>query len=60
MITTSNASTVSSIHGTRLRIEPVVSMYARAWKQRPAGPVLGGFDTTDNSTGVSAVERRRR
>ncbi len=55
MITMTN--TVAAIHGARLHGEPVVPAYARAWKQRPSVATLGGFGT-DNSTGVSAEERR--
>jgi hypothetical protein len=50
-------NTVAAIHGALLRLESVVPTYARAWKQRPSGVILGGFGT-DNSTGVSAEERR--
>jgi hypothetical protein len=56
MVTTTPKS--AAIHGTRMP-ESVVVVYARAWKQRPASVVLGGF-RTDNSTGVSAVEHRHR
>jgi hypothetical protein len=56
MITMTNA--VAAIHGALPRVESVVPTYARAWKQRPSGVILGGFGT-DNSTGVSAEERRR-
>jgi hypothetical protein len=49
----------AGIHGTRLRVESVVSAYVRAWKQRPAVVALNGF-LTDNYTGVSATERRHR
>jgi hypothetical protein len=50
----------AGFHGTRLRVESVVPAYARAWKQRPAVVILGGF-RTDNCTGVSAaLERRHR
>jgi hypothetical protein len=55
MITMTNP--VATIHGTLPRVESVVSAYARAWKQRPSVVILGGFGT-DNSTGVSAEERR--
>jgi hypothetical protein len=48
---------VAAIHGALPRVESVVPTYARAWKQRPSGVILGGFGT-DNSTGVSAEERR--
>jgi hypothetical protein len=48
---------VAADHGTRLRAEVVVPMYERAWKQRSSVVILGGFGT-DNSTGVSAEERR--
>ncbi|QYN36844.1 hypothetical protein K1T35_06080 [Pseudonocardia sp. DSM 110487] len=48
---------VATIHGALPRVESVVPAYARAWKQRPSGVILGGFGT-DNSTGVSAEERR--
>lgn len=48
---------VATGHGARPRSEAVVPTYARAWKQRPSGVILGGFGT-DNSTGVSAEERR--
>ena len=57
MITMTN-TTVAAVHGARLRTESVVPAYARAWKQRPSIVTLGGFGT-DNSTGVSAEERRR-
>jgi chemotaxis response regulator CheB len=55
MITMTNP--VATIHGALPCVESVVSTYARAWKQRPSGVILGGFGT-DNSTGVSAEERR--
>jgi hypothetical protein len=55
MNTMTNA--VAAIHGALPRVESVVPTYARAWKQRPSGDILGGFGT-DNSTGVSAEERR--
>ena len=55
MITMTNL--VATVHGASPRLEPVVPTYARAWKQRPSGVILGGFGT-DNSTGVSAEERR--
>ena len=49
---------VATVPGAALpRVESVVPTYARAWKQRPSGVILGGFET-DNSTGVSAEERR--
>jgi hypothetical protein len=48
---------VATVCGTRLHVESVVSTYARAWKQRPSVLIPGGFGT-DNSTGVSAEERR--
>jgi hypothetical protein len=48
---------VAAVHGSRLPVEAVAPTYARAWKQRPSGVILGGFGT-DNSTGVSAEERR--
>ncbi|GAA0900870.1 hypothetical protein [Pseudonocardia zijingensis] len=48
---------VTADHGTRLPVEAVAPTHARAWKQRPSGVILGGFGT-DNSTGVSAEERR--
>jgi hypothetical protein len=48
---------VAAVHGALPRVESVVPTYARAWKQRPSGVILGGFGT-DNSTGVSAEERR--
>ena len=57
MITMTN--TVAVLHGARLRAECVVPARARAWKQRPSVVILGGFGT-DNSTGVSAEERRLR
>lgn len=50
-------NTVAAVHGALPRPESVVPTYARAWKQRPSGVILGGFGT-DNSTGVSAEERR--
>ena len=50
---------IADSHGTRLRVESVVSAFARAWKQRPAVVTLGGFPT-DNCIGVSASERRHR
>jgi hypothetical protein len=52
-------SYIADSHGTRLRVESVVSAFARAWKQRPAVVTLGGFPT-DNCIGVSASERRHR
>ncbi len=55
MITMTNP--VATLRGTRLHVESVVPAYARAWKQRPSVVILGGFGT-DNSTGVSAEERR--
>ena len=55
MITMTNP--VATIHGALPRVESVVPTYARAWKQRPSGVILGGFGA-DNSTGVSAEERR--
>jgi chemotaxis response regulator CheB len=55
MITMTNP--VATVHGTLPCVESVVPTYARAWKQRPSGVILGGFGT-DNSTGVSAEERR--
>ena len=48
---------VATVCGTRLHGESVVSTYVRAWKQRPSVLIPGGFGT-DNSTGVSAEERR--
>jgi hypothetical protein len=56
MITMTNTD-VTAVHGARLRTESVVPSYARAWKQRPSIVTLGGAGT-DNSTGVSAQERR--
>jgi hypothetical protein len=61
MITT---MTLVPIHGTRLPCESRLA-YARSWKQRPSAlrvinTILGGFPTTDNSTRVSALERRHR
>ena len=51
-------NTVATVRGTRLHAEEMVPAYARAWKPRPSVVViLGGFGT-DNSTGVSAEERR--
>ena len=47
----------ATVHGALPRVESVVPTYARAWKQRPSGVILGGFGA-DNSTGVSAEERR--
>ena len=55
MITMTNP--VAAIQCALPRVESVVPTYARAWKQRPSGVILGGFGT-DNSTGVSAEERR--
>ncbi|GAA5139233.1 hypothetical protein [Pseudonocardia adelaidensis] len=56
MITMTNL--VAAVHGALPRVESVVPTYARAWKQqRPSGVILGGFGT-DNSTSVSAEERR--
>ncbi len=49
---------VAAVHGTRLHVGSVATAYARAWKQRPSVVIPGGFGT-DNSTGVSAEERRR-
>ncbi len=54
---TTMTNSVAAIHGALPPVESVVSTYARAWKQRPFGVILGGFGT-DNSTGVSAEERR--
>ena len=55
MITMTN--TVATVHGgARLRAQSVVPAFERAWK-RPSVVILGGFGT-DNSTGVSAEERR--
>jgi hypothetical protein len=55
MITMTN--TVATVHGgSRLRAGSVVPAFERAWK-RPSVVILGGFGT-DNSTGVSAEERR--
>jgi len=49
---------VAALHGALPRVESVVPTCASAWKQqRPAGVIRGGFGT-DNSTGVSAEERR--
>lgn len=48
---------VATVHGALPCVESVVPTYARAWKQRPSGVILGGFGT-DNSTGASAEERR--
>ena len=48
---------VTTVGGTRLRVEGMVRPHARAWKQRPSVVLLGGFGT-DNCTGVSAEERR--
>jgi hypothetical protein len=48
---------VAAVHGARLRVASVAPAYARAWKQRPSVVIAGGFGT-DNSTGVSAEERR--
>jgi hypothetical protein len=55
MITMTNP--VATVHGALPRVESVVPTYARSRKQRPFGVILGGFGT-DNSTGVSAEERR--
>ena len=57
-------TTTMTIHGTRLSAEAVrscrlVSAHACIWK-RPSVITLTGFPTTDNSTGVSAVERRHQ
>ena len=46
--------TAGAVYGARLRVEPVASLHA--WKQQR--PVSVGFSTIDNSTGVSARERR--
>jgi hypothetical protein len=54
---TTMTNPVATIYGTLPRVESVVPTYARAWKQRPSGVILGGFGA-DNSTGVSAEERR--
>lgn len=48
---------VAAVHCAFPRVESVVPTYARAWKQRPSGVILGGFGA-DNNTGVSAQERR--
>lgn len=56
MITMTN---IAQVHGPRLRVASVVPAYTRAWKPCPAVVTLGAFGI-DNSTGVSAVERRRR
>jgi hypothetical protein len=48
---------VAAVHGARLHVGSVAATYARAWKQRPSVVIAGGFGT-DNSTGVSAEERR--
>ena len=48
---------VATVRGARLHVDPAVSTYTRAWKQRPSVVIPGGFGT-DNSTGVSAEERR--
>jgi len=50
-------TSVATGRGTRLHVESAVPTYARAWKQRPSVVIRGGFGT-DNSTGVSAEERR--
>ena len=59
MITTTNL-TVGAVYGARLRVESVAPMHA--WKQqRPvavAFPVIDASTQIDNSTGVSARERR--
>ncbi len=55
MITMTNP--VATLRGIRLHVESVVPAYARAWKQRPSIVTPGAFGT-DNSTGVSAEERR--
>lgn len=54
MITTLNTA-AGVCYGARLRVESVASMYA--WKQQR--PELVAFTKIDNSTGVSARERRR-
>jgi hypothetical protein len=48
---------VATDRGARPRVESVVPTYARAWKQRSSVVIAGGLGT-DNSTGVSAEERR--
>jgi hypothetical protein len=55
MITMTNP--VATACGTRLHVGSVVPAFARAWKQRPSVVARGGSGT-DNSTGVSAEERR--
>ena len=50
-------NTVAPVFRARPRVESVVPAYLHAWKQRPSVITLGGFGT-DNSTGVSAEERR--
>jgi len=55
MITTTNL-TAGAVYGARLRVESVAPMHA--WKQQR--PQLVSFTKIDNSTGVSARERRHR
>lgn len=66
MITMTN---IAEFHGPRLWVESVVPAagcvaYAHAWKQLPSRRALSMVglvpNTTDNSTGVSAQERRHR
>jgi hypothetical protein len=54
---TLTTNSVATGRGIRLHMETAVPTYARARKPRPSVVVLGGFGT-DNSTGVSAEERR--
>lgn len=56
--------TLAPIHGTRLPCGSAAT-YVSFWKQRPSATHLivarlGGSLVIDNSTRVSAVERRRR
>lgn len=60
---------IAEVYGTRLRVEPVaptavLPTRAHAWRRCSSvldlGAALFSARVTDNSTGVSAVERRRR
>lgn len=55
-------TTIADVHATQLRVSPAwptCPTYGFSWKQRPSVLALGN-SITDNSTGVSAVERRHR
>lgn|GEM_PF-6508090 len=55
-----NSTNVARISGLRPRVDLVAPVYARAGKHHAGfGATAMGFTPTDNSTGVSAVERRR-